>query len=303
MAVVWVTGGAGFIGSALLNLLSQQGHVVAGIGGAAPAGHAESSAAWAPGRIRMGGLDALAAQTGAPDYIHHLAGGSSVGVSIADPFADFEKTVAGSAILLEWMRQASPAASLVVASSAAVYGVGHDGAIPVTAAPKPCSPYGRHKQIMELMCRSYAESYGIRASIVRLFSVYGPGLRKQLLWDLCGKLSIQGSAVLGGTGDELRDWVHVDDVCRLLAKAADLASLDVPVINGGTGVATSVRDIAQMTARSFDLSDAAISFSGLCRAGDPFSLVAARPAEAFDWRHDLAQGIASYVAWFKRNNA
>ena len=74
-----------------------------------------------------------------------------------------------------------------------------------------------HKLMMEQVCRSYGAAFGLRTIVARLFSVYGLGLRKQLLWDLCKKLSEEGSSVqLGGTGEELRDWVDVGDVTHAL---------------------------------------------------------------------------------------
>ena len=79
------------------------------------------------------------------------------------------------------------------------------------------SPYGQHKLMMEQMCRSYAVTFGIRSTVARLFSVYGPYLRKQLLWDLCSRLrSGEQTLVLGGTGAEMRDWTDVRDVARFL---------------------------------------------------------------------------------------
>ena len=108
------------------------------------------------------------------------------------------------------------------------------------------SPYGQHKRMMEQLCQSYATSFGMKSIVVRLFSVYGPMLRKQLLWDLCNRIQ-DGSRrlVLGGTGGEIRDWTHVRDVTRLLAT---LPTYDVPrpyhVVNGGSGVGTSVAQIA-----------------------------------------------------------
>ena len=303
MALAWVTGAAGFIGTALARHLAASGHRVAGIGGTPAPDMLAQGMDWAPGLISEAALDRLLARTGMPDVIHHLAGGSSVGVSIDRPGEDFERTVTGSARLLEWLRTRECKAPVVVASSAAVYGVGHPGPIPVDAPANPCSPYGRHKQIMELLFRSYAESFGVKAVIARLFSVYGPGLRKQLLWDLCGKFAGQGSVTLGGTGAELRDWIHIDDVVRLLADSAPSASVAVPVVNGGTGIATSVRDVAAAMVAALGGNAGAISFSGLSRPGDPFCLVAATAPGAFDCQVPFAQGVAGYAAWYRSVSA
>ena len=93
--------------------------------------------------------------------------------------------------------------------------------------------------MMEALCRSYGENFGLRAAIVRLFSVYGEELHKQLLWDICCKLDARESAplLLGGTGLEIRDWLHVSDAVSLLWMARQVCSPECPSMNGGPGTA------------------------------------------------------------------
>ena len=136
---------------------------------------------------------------------------------------------------------------LIVASSAAVYGADHGGPIAEDAGLVPMSPYGQHKLMMEQLCRSYAATFGVRSTVARLFSVYGPHLRKQLLWDICSRLQQdERTLVLGGTGAEVRDWTDVRDVARLLACIAELPQPETfRVINGGCGRGTTVAEIAQ----------------------------------------------------------
>ena len=157
---------------------------------------------------------ACGAGSGPPSTIFHLAGGSSVGLSIAQPYEDFSRTVASTARLLEWLRGSATDCRLIVASSAAVYGAESQRAdLRWTPQPVPMSPYGQHKLMMEQLCRSYAVTFGLRSTVARLFSVYGPNLRKQLLWDMCSRLQAgERTLVLGGTGAEVRDWIDVRDV-------------------------------------------------------------------------------------------
>lgn len=191
-----------------------------------------------------------------------------------------------------------------MASSAAVYGAGHEGPIAESAPQRPYSPYGHHKSMMEGLCRSYGASFGTCSAVVRLFSVYGTGLRKQLLWDLCTRLEAgESEPTLGGNGAELRDWTDVRDVVRALALVPRLASAEVPTLNAGSGRATPVRDIAALVLAAWDPRNARrASFSGRSRPGDPFSLIAeasALRALGFDWRVPVEAGIADYVTWFK----
>ena len=308
---VWVTGAHGFIGRHLSRAVAGEGRTIAGLGhGAWPAAERSISGVdhWLDGAISSSHLDSLGDRCGAPELVFHLAGGSSVGAAIASPHEDFSRTVESTATLLDWLRRRAPAARLVVASSAAVYGGGHAGAIAETAALAPYSPYGHHKAMMESLCISYGATYGVRSVRVRLFSVYGAGLQKQLLWDLCSKLaSGPGSPELGGTGDEMRDWTDVRDVVRALLLAAEFADASAPAINAGSGVGTSVRSVARAVAAAWQPDDPGrpIGFSGRSRPGDPFSLIAdpsQLAARGFVWRVPLEPGIADYVRWFRQHH-
>lgn len=303
---IWVTGAAGFIGRHLVRHLAASEASVSGLDlySAQTAQLADHVTAWQEGPLSHSALGSLAAEAGLPDTIYHLAGGSSVGASLVDPFGDFTATVAGTAALLEWLRSSSPATKLVIVSSAAVYGNLHRGPITENAATAPFSPYGAHKFAMEAMCRGWAGSFNLPIVAVRLFSVYGPGLTKQLLWDLSGRLTAaQGATVrLGGTGAELRDWTHVADVVRALAAAAPLASSAMPVVNAGSGKPSSVKDIAEGLARAFGCDPESLYFTQESRPGDPFSLVAAPGAlheQGFDWPVGIDEGLADYVRWYR----
>jgi UDP-glucose 4-epimerase len=162
--------------------------------------------------------------------------------------------------------------------------------------------------MMEDICRYYASSFGIRVTLARLFSVYGRGLKKQLLWDLCSRLDAgEDPVVLGGGGEELRDWVNVRDVVRALEMLGDTASRNVPVFNVGTGIGTPVREVVEQLTGFWSKGSkpSRISFSGATRQGDPFSLVA-DPSDlnslGFKVGVDLAQGLADYVEWYREES-
>lgn len=307
-ASAWITGAHGFIGRYLARSLQTSGYGVAGIGhGAWPEAEAAQwgLSFWLNGEISSSNLGQMRQALDLPDVVFHLAGGSSVGAAIANPHEDFTRTVVSTAELLEWLRQHSPDTRLVAISSAAVYGSTYTGPIAEDALVSPFSPYGAHKLMMEEACRSYAANFGLQVVLPRLFSVYGPGLKKQLLWDLCGKLSSGGEVELGGSGRELRDWIDVRDVASSLERVGQHASVKAPVINLASGVATSVAEIAAMVAANWmDSSTPSrkVAFTGLSRPGDPFSLVAdivQMRAWGIDNRIPVAQGVAEYVAWYR----
>jgi UDP-glucose 4-epimerase len=312
MSRVLITGAHGFIGKYLARWLSRQGHEVLGIGhGVWPATEATAWGVshWLNGDIQSGNLRLLQQAGGTPDVVYHLAGGSSVGLAIANPREDFFRTVATTAELLEWLRVDAPDARLVAVSSAAVYGANHNGPIAENAALTPYSPYGHHKRIMEELCRSYAASYGLQVTIARLFSVYGAELKKQLLWDLCTRIATgRRPIVLGGSGYELRDWTDVRDVVRALDLLATKACSGVAVVNVGTGVGSTVQKIASTVAKCWALADAVdvLQFSGQSRPGDPFSLVANANVLnelGFMWEMPVDSGLAAYVRWFRSQSA
>jgi UDP-glucose 4-epimerase len=310
MAQIWITGARGFIGRHLACWLHRQGHTVVGIGyGPWPPAEARAWGVerWLNGGVHAGHLQQLLHGGHAPDYIFHLAGGSSVGASIANPYQDFTRTVATTAELLEWMRQAACHARLVSVSSAAVYGAGLTGPIREERTLLPFSPYGYHKLMMENLCLSYATNYGLSITLVRLFSVYGSWLKKQLLWDLCSSLAAgTRQLVLGGTGEELRDWTEIRDVVRALAFAMGLAANagPMPIFNVGSGHATSVGTIAAMVLESWP-APARVAFSGKARPGNPCSLVADNwflRQQGFRWNIPVERGVRDYVEWYLQSS-
>jgi UDP-glucose 4-epimerase len=306
MPIAWVTGARGFIGRRLALHLRARGLVVCGIGhGHLPAESWSQAglAQWSNSEITAEALGHLASESGIPDLVFHLAGGSAVGSSLRAPFEDFTRTTDTTARLLEWLRTHSPRSKLVVASSAAVYGDTEGAPAEESRRPAPVSPYGYHKLMMEQLCQEYSQIFGIETAVLRMFSVYGDGLRKQLLWDCSVKLMAETESIeLGGSGEELRDWIHIDDVVAMLHQVAGLASVDCPIFNGGSGVAVRVRDIVALLTMSLDRTTR-VEFSGVRRLGDPIMLVAnahRMAALGGACRVPVNVGVQRYADWFKR---
>jgi UDP-glucose 4-epimerase len=300
---ILVTGARGFIGRHLSASLAADGKSVVGIGrGCWPADDARGAgvACWHEGEIDRDGLDRIFTPKSL-EVVYHLAGGSSVGPSLAAPLNDFHDTVQTAACLAEWMRTKAPDARLVLVSSAAVYGDCGDHAIAETVPSIPLSPYGAHKAMSETLVANRGHSFGLAASIVRLFSVYGPGLTKQLMWDICCRCAAGREVAVGSTGAERRDWIHVSDAVALLRHASRLTATTTTIFNGGTGRGTTVRAAVDLLCATWGDGRFAV-FDGCDRPGNPSSLVAdmtlAR-ASGFDARVDLAAGVHEYVDWFK----
>lgn len=311
--VCWVTGARGFIGRRVAKKLSQQGFRVLGVGhGSWPESEAKKWGVdvWLDGELSAANFNYLRSREGLPAFIFHLAGGSSVGVAYQNPLEDFNRTVRSAAELLEWIRQESPRSKVIMASSAAVYGNNYSGLIKETFATMPYSIYGYNKLAMENLCRSYGFNYGIESSIARIFSVYGKGLKKQLMWDICSKLSKDSTLLkLGGNGEECRDWIHVDDTVEAFLALRNVSSSSAPAFNLATGIGTSVRSIAECMMSAWNNGDSnskyEILFDGQQRKGDPFSLIAEisnfKELENLPSRN-LKEEIFAFVNWFKSLN-
>jgi UDP-glucose 4-epimerase len=299
-AKVLVTGAHGFIGRHTARYFARQGHSVSGMG----------HGGWQADEWRSWGLSqwhecdisaaALGQHAGAPEVIVHCAGGGSVAFSIGDPLADYHRTTTTTANVMEYIRKESPSTRIVYPSSASVYGTAETLPIREDSPCAPISPYGVHKLFAEKIILYYCRQYGMAGSIIRFFSVYGCGLKKQLLWDGCRKLA-GGERTFMGTGDEVRDWLHVDDATALLYLAANHASRDCPVANGGTGEGVSVRELLTQIAARLRPAPGEPVFSESPRAGDPSAYVAdIAQARRWGWKPGAhwRDRVSEYVEWW-----
>lgn len=300
---VLVTGAHGFLGRYVAKIYGQAGFYVIGLG------HGRWSASeareWGVDEWHHADVDMDSLQKYASDasIIIHCAGSGSVGFSLSNPMKDFERTVWTTHYVLEYIRTYSPKTRLLYPSSAAVYGNQEHLPLTTDMMPNPISPYGVHKNIVEELCDMYAKQYGVHVAVLRLFSVYGNGLEKQLLWDACSKLS-QGINSFWGTGEETRDWVHVSDVALAFLIAGDKASARCPVVNVGTGKAVKIKEVLHMLFEAYG-AQVLPSFGGEINVGNPNHYVAdVNDIMTWGWAPtvSLRQGIEDYVRWYQRDD-
>jgi UDP-glucose 4-epimerase len=295
-----VTGAHGFVGRHVARALGASGYSVVGMGHGRWTREEWRSWGLADWHAADVTLDALATYAGEPELVVHCAGSASVAFSMIQPAQDFRRTVDSTVAVLEHARLRSPRTRIVMLSSGSVYG-SVAGSVAEDAPTNPESPYAWHKLVAERLCREYGRIFGVSSAIVRLFSVHGPGLRKQLLWDACGKLA-RGESSFAGTGREVRDWIYVDDAVALLVAAGDRASPEVPIVNGGTGIPTSVAEVLEELVRAWG-RDMTVSFSGQPRPGDPVGFVAdTARARSWGWQPRVSwrDGVRAYVQWIER---
>lgn len=304
---VVVLGAAGFIGRHAARLFSLRGYTVLGLGhGPWEKGEWElwGLSEWQSADITESSLDLLVGSRKISAIVH-CAGSGAVSFSYHNPFDDFTRAVLSTASILEWIRRRGGRnCRFVFLSSAAVYGDQGPINLNEDSPISPISPYGHHKLAAETLCKSYAKSFNIPVSIVRLFSVYGEGLQKQLLWDALNKFS-NGQSTFWGSGEELRDWIHVQDAVELIVASATAVQDDFVIYNGGSHVA-SIRDVLIELARACK-SNLPIIFNGVIDTGNPYSLCAdtSLAVRALGWSPmmTLESGILAYSNWYKTFSA
>ena len=234
-----------------------------------------------------------------PKICIHCAGRASVPFSMENPEADFRDNTVLTFELLETLRNHAPACRFLLLSSAAVYG--NPDSLPVTEAqrPAPLSPYGYHKLQCELLCEEFTRIYDLPTAIIRIFSAYGPGLRRQVLWDICERALTSRNLVLHGTGAESRDFIHAADVARALALIASEAPCRAEVYNLATGREVTIRELAGLITAVL-CPELEARFDGAVRAGDPRNWradIGKVAALGFAPSIPLEQGIRSVATW------
>lgn len=300
---ILVLGGLGFVGRHLCHLLSHEGITVYSLGhGTIPNQEINDWGIkhWVNSSITLEALTEAFKHIKFSAVIH-CAGSGAVSLSYQQPFDDYQRSVISVMAGLEFVRiTQSQQTRFVLASSAAVYG-NQSTPLSENSGLTPVSPYGLHKVAAENLCREYSQFFNVNCSVVRLFSVYGASLRKQLLWDACNKFK-NGNAEFFGSGEELRDWIHVRDASSLLQKSALTEGQESLEIYNGGGFHASTREVLSQLANSLGIS-VDLQFNGKIHEGNPKNLIAdsSRASDKLDWLPQISieQGMMDYAKWIK----
>lgn len=294
-----VTGANGFLGGRITQEFLAAGFQVVGVG-RSPAPLGSVGGRYLQMELPCVDMQGLLAAV-RPEVIVHAAGPASVGRSLSDPVSDFQGSAPVLMSLLNQVRKSSPNSRMILISSAAVYG--NPSRLPICEAEAlaPVSPYGFHRVICEELLKEYTKVYELKTASARVFSAYGPGLRRQLLWDVCAKTRRSRNVELYGTGAESRDFIHVTDVARAVGVIAKHAPMNAEAYNVASGNETTTAVLSEILAREIDPS-AQVLFSGAVRTGDPLRWradIRALRALGHTESVGLNQGVVEYARWFK----
>jgi UDP-glucose 4-epimerase len=310
-----VTGGAGFIGSTLVDRLLAEGHTVDVVdnlstGSLANLAEARSSGA---GRFTFHQLDVRSADLvelmgrRKPDVVFHLAAQADVRVSVSDPVFDAEVNILGSLRALEGARAAGARKVVFASSGGTIYGDIGEVPIKESQPQRPLSPYGVAKKAVGDYLYAYRELHGLEFTALALANVYGP--RQDLRGEagvvaiFAGRLLSGEPCLIFGDGKQTRDFVYVDDVVDAFSRAGERGS--GLLCNIGTGIETSINDLYAAMARNAGVKQPPIY--GPTRAGElqRSSLDPGRAAIHLGWKPwtTIEKGTAAVLDWSRQQAA
>ncbi len=308
---VLVTGGAGFIGSNLVDRLMEEGAFVRVIDNFS-SGMRYNIQQWIGNerfQLIEGDIRDQALVNNAVcgvSLVFHQAAIVSVPLSVEDPRLVTDVNVMGTLNLLDASRRAG-VERIVVTSSAAVYGDQEKMPISETAETKPLSPYGASKLAAEEMALSFNRTYGLSTTILRPFNIYGPRQRGSAY---AGVITVflqsafsNRPLIIEGDGKQTRDFVFVDDVVECNIRAARITKADGRVYNIGSGNRIAIEELARLiievTASQSDI------VHGSPREGDIRDSQASieRASSELDYRPrvSMREGLRKTAEWIRNN--
>jgi len=247
---ILITGGAGFIGSNIVNALAQMPECSVSVFDIRGEDGKIGNVVNVRGNIfDFSRLMKLMSDQDI-DNVIHLIGLVSIVDCEKSPDLSFQLNVSSVHNILEAMRL-SDAERLIFPSTAVVYGAVNDPKVSEEAKPNPTTVYGTHKLAAESLIREYAESYGLNATILRIFNVYGDLETEHGVVSLFVKRALARKPLIVEGGEQLRDFVHLNDVVKAFTRSLDIPAACRKIINVGSGVGLSVKEVANMVKQSF----------------------------------------------------
>jgi UDP-glucose 4-epimerase len=304
-----VTGGAGFIGSTLVDLLVDRDWEVLVVDDLRTGSMDNLAAARRRAKVAVHIMDvrapelAEAARRYGPEVVFHLAAQTKVPHSVTDPVFDADVNVLGTLNVLEAARTSGARRVVFASSGGAIYG--HRVRLPAAerSSRHPDSPYGISKKIVEDYFRWYAETYGLEYLLIGPANVYGPrqdpGLEGGVVAIFALAMLEGRRPTIFGDGSQTRDYVFVEDVADAFLRAADTGRN--VLVNIGSGLETSVSDLYELVAGITGFEQRPVFADP--RPGDiPRSVLdCSRARSTLGWEAwtTLRDGLEATVAWYR----
>ena len=310
-----VTGGAGFIGSTLVDRLLAEGHTVDAVDNLSSGTLTNLTGARreGAGRFSFHQMDIRSADLvdlmvrRKPEVVFHLAAQIDVRVSVADPVADAEVNVIGSLRVLEGARAAGSHKVVFASSGGTIYGDPEQLPVKESHPQHPLSPYGVAKKAVGDYLHAYRQLHGLEYTALALSNVYGP---RQDAHGEAGVVAIFAGRLLGGEpcviygdGKQTRDFVYVDDVVDAFSRAGERGS--GLLCNIGTGTETSVNELYMTMAKSAGVQQPPLYAPGRPGELQRSSLDPSRAAIHLGWKPwtSLQKGADSVIEWSRRQRS
>lgn len=292
---ILIVGSKGFIGSHCLAAFKAAGHTVTG---------ADIEKDNSPNYVNVSDTSFdfnTLFKAGTFDVCINAAGSAHVAYSFQFPEKDFELNVSLVVKLLGAIKNNAPGCKLINFSSAAVYGNPLELPIKEMAETKHLSPYGTHKLLSEKLLNEYHRFFGISTCSLRVFSVYGEGLKKQLFWDIYKKTQNTSEIKLYGTGQESRDFIYIQDLISIVQLVVEKAKFNGSVYNVANGKDVSVKEAASVFLKYLGWGGKVV-FSGEKKTGDPLNWKAdIQKIGELGYRRRISfeAGISNVCLWLK----
>jgi UDP-glucose 4-epimerase len=238
------------------------------------------------------------------DVCINASGSSTVAFSLQNEQEDYRLNYKNVEKMLDALKMFQPKCKFINLSSAAVYGNPAYLPIKESAPTNPISPYGKHKLLSEQLLLKCAKNDAIATLSLRVFSVYGKGLKKQLFWDIYQKSLKSNSIELYGTGHEARDFIHIDDLMFALEQIILHANFNGSAINVASGIESTIESAAN-TIVNYLNPKLSINFSGVQNKIDPSCWkadITSLNNLGFIPKISLEEGLKKYALWVKELN-
>ncbi|MHA1379044.1 MAG: SDR family NAD(P)-dependent oxidoreductase [Candidatus Helarchaeota archaeon] len=303
---VLVTGGAGFIGSHIVDALFKKGidiKVIDDLSSGFKANLENILDSINFIKADISDFEVIKDAISDIEVVFHIAANANVPLSVKDPTLDYISNVRGTFNILKAAMN-SNVKKIVYASSAAIFGEPKYLPIDEKHSRIPISPYGASKLTGEIYGFAFQETYGVKFTALRIFNAIGPRQPRYVIYDFLNKLRQNKSKLeVLGTGKNIRDFIYVGDVVKAFINSAEKSVSDGEAYNLGTGKSISITQLAEKILEELSLKNTKLEYTGFSWPGDILKLVSKpdKLKKQLDIQNftPLSEAISDEINWFK----